>query len=178
MTRTVSMRRRCSSAMVGRDDNDAATANSVGKAVFDYARAWIRMRCRARASACCARTWAGIPMSTRRWNARSRTLKSAGAEVVDADIPTKGKWDDPEFEVLLFEFKAGVEHYLQTHDVAPKTLAQLIEFNKRTSAKEMPYFGRRSSRRRMRRARSAIRRTSKRARRRAASQAPKASMRR
>ena len=68
-------------------------------------------------------------------------LKSAGAEVVDAEIPTKGKWDDPEFEVLLFEFKAGVEHYLQTHNAPTRTLAQLIEYNKAHGAQEMPYFG-------------------------------------
>ena len=63
------------------------------------------------------------------------TLKSAGAEVVDAEIPTKGQWDEPEFEVLLFEFKAGLEHYLQTHDAPAKTLAQLIEFNKAHAAR-------------------------------------------
>ena len=55
--------------------------------------------------------------------------------------PTKGEWDDPEFEVLLFEFKAGLENYLQKHDAAPKTLAQLIEFNKAARRQEMPYFG-------------------------------------
>src|SRR5207342_317698 len=67
-------------------------------------------------------------------------LKSAGADVVDVEIPTKGKWDDAEFEVLLYEFKAGVEHYLQTHDAQVKTLPQLIAFNNAHVDQEMPYF--------------------------------------
>jgi len=68
------------------------------------------------------------------------TLQSAGATVVDAEVPTKGQWDEPEFEVLLYEFKAGLEHYLQTHDAGHKTLADLMAFNSANVPKEMPYF--------------------------------------
>lgn len=141
MTRTVSDAAAMLSAMVGRDDGDAATANSVGKAVFDYEK---RLDANALQG-----LRVGILRKEMGWHpdvdaAMERvvaTLKSAGAQVVDADIATKGKWDDPEFEVLLFEFKAGVENYLQKHEVAPKTLAQLIEFNNQHVAEEMPYFG-------------------------------------
>ncbi|MEO5962238.1 MAG: amidase family protein, partial [Thermomonas sp.] len=68
-------------------------------------------------------------------------LKAAGATIVDAEIPTAGKWDDAEYEVLLYEFKAGLEAYLAASDAPIKTLQGLIEFNKANAATEMPYFG-------------------------------------
>ena len=40
-------------------------------------------------------------------------MKEQGAVIVDpADIPTLGKFDDTEFEVLLYEFKADLNAYL------------------------------------------------------------------
>ena len=67
------------------------------------------------------------------------TMKAAGAAVVDAEIPTQGQWDDPEFEVLLFEFKAGLESYLQKQRRAGRRRSsQLIEFNKQHADEEMP----------------------------------------
>ena len=67
-------------------------------------------------------------------------LKAAGATVVDAEIPTQGKWEEAEFEVLLHDLKADLATYLATSDAPYKTLAELIAFNKRNAAKEMPYF--------------------------------------
>ncbi len=68
-------------------------------------------------------------------------LKAAGAEVVDAKIPTAGDWDEAEFEVLLYEFKAGLEAYLAASNAPVRTLAELIAFNKANAEREMPYFG-------------------------------------
>jgi len=67
-------------------------------------------------------------------------LKAAGATVVDAEIPTLGEWDKPEYQVLLYEFKADLESYLAASGAPYKTLAELIAFNKQHAAKEMPYF--------------------------------------
>lgn len=70
-------------------------------------------------------------------------LKAQGAIIVDnANIETKGKWGESEFEVLLYEFKADLNAYLATtNGDHPKTLAQLVEFNKRFSPQQMPHFG-------------------------------------
>ena len=68
-------------------------------------------------------------------------LKAAGAVVVDAKIPTAGDWDEAEFDVLLYEFKAGLEAYLAAADAPVRTLADLIAFNKANAVREMPYFG-------------------------------------
>lgn len=68
------------------------------------------------------------------------TLRAAGAHVVDAEIPTAGQWDEAEFEVLLYEFKHGLEAYLSASNAPHKTLSGLIAFNKANASKEMPYF--------------------------------------
>jgi amidase len=71
-------------------------------------------------------------------------MKREGAVIVDpADIPTHGKFDAPEFEVLLFEFKADLNKYLAglTPGDHPRTLKDLIDFNERNRDREMPYFG-------------------------------------
>jgi amidase len=59
-------------------------------------------------------------------------MKRRGATVVDpADIPTQGKFDDSELEVLLYEFKAGLNSYLASLGPrAPvKSLKEIIDFN-------------------------------------------------
>lgn len=71
-------------------------------------------------------------------------MKREGATIVDpADLPTHGKFDAPEFEVLLFEFKADLNKYLAGLPPGdhPRTLKALIEFNERNREREMPYFG-------------------------------------
>jgi amidase len=71
-------------------------------------------------------------------------LKRLGAVIVDpADIATAGQFDDSEFAVLLYEFKADLNKYLGewAPTAGAKTLEDLIAFNERTKDKEMPYFG-------------------------------------
>src|SRR5690606_5421809 len=59
-------------------------------------------------------------------------LRQHGAVLVDpADIPTHGMIGDPEFEVLLYEFKADLNTYLaRLGPAAPvRSLADAIRFN-------------------------------------------------
>ena len=73
-----------------------------------------------------------------------KAMEAAGATIVDgATLPTRGQFGDAEFEVLLYEFKAGVEAYLTSlGPAAPmKSLKDLIAFNEAHAAQEMPYFG-------------------------------------
>jgi len=67
-------------------------------------------------------------------------MRDAGATIVEVRIPTAGQWNKAEFEVLLYEFKDGVERYLREHDAPVKTLSELIAFNRANAATEMPYF--------------------------------------
>ncbi len=72
------------------------------------------------------------------------TMKGAGTIIVDpADLATTGKYDDSEFEVLLYEFKADLDAYLSgLGPSAPvKSLADVIAFNERNRDRELRYFG-------------------------------------
>jgi amidase len=72
-------------------------------------------------------------------------LKAAGATVIDPVVlPNLGKYDDAEEIVLQFEFKHDVNAYLAALPAssnAPRTLADLIAFDNREKAREMPWFG-------------------------------------
>jgi amidase len=73
-----------------------------------------------------------------------RVLSRHGATLIDpADMATVGTFDDGEFEVLLYEFKADLEAYLHALPAGARvrTLDDLIAFNRAHVADEMPFFG-------------------------------------
>jgi len=70
-------------------------------------------------------------------------MKSAGAVIVDpADLDSHGKFDETELLILLYELKADLNAYLATRrDAQVHSLADVIAFNEKHKAQEMPYFG-------------------------------------
>ena len=71
-------------------------------------------------------------------------LRDAGAVIIDpANIETAKQIDEPEYEVLLYEFKADLNAYLAgLGSAAPvHSLAEVIAFNEANRGKVMPYFG-------------------------------------
>ena len=71
-------------------------------------------------------------------------MKKQGATIVDpANIATLGKFDDGEFQVLLYEFKADLNKYLTWLGAASPvhSLKDVIAFNDAHKDQEMPYFG-------------------------------------
>jgi amidase len=71
-------------------------------------------------------------------------MKRQGAVIVDpADLPTQGKFDDSEFDAMLYEFKDGLNRYLagMADSVQVRSIEALIEFNEKNREREMPYFG-------------------------------------
>jgi len=70
-------------------------------------------------------------------------LKDQGAIIIDeTNFETKSQWGDAEFEVLLYEFKDELNKYLsKTADGIPKSLEQMIAYNKQHANSEMKYFG-------------------------------------
>ena len=71
-------------------------------------------------------------------------LKAAGATLVDpVDLPNQGKYDDAELIVLQYEFKHDLDVYLRALPAsanAPKSLKDLIAYDERERAREMPWF--------------------------------------
>jgi len=73
-----------------------------------------------------------------------RVIRELGAEIVDpVDLTSKKDLDQPEREVLLYEFKADLNAYLAAlgPDTPVHSLAEVIEFNERQADRVMPYFG-------------------------------------
>lgn len=71
-------------------------------------------------------------------------LRAHGAEVVDpANIPTLGRFDDTEFEVLLYEFNADMQKFLGWLGPAAgvRSIRDIIRFNEERRREEMPHFG-------------------------------------
>ena len=68
-------------------------------------------------------------------------LKQQGATIIEIEyLDNISKQAAAEFEVLEFEFKAGLNKYLSTANATVKTLADVIAFNKQNEDKAMPYF--------------------------------------
>ncbi len=144
MTRNVADAALLLTVLAGVDPRDEATRESRGRAATDYTKFLDRDGLRG-ARLGVARNFFGFNDHVDKLMAESiNAMKRSGAIIVDpANIPTAGKFDDSEFEVLLFEFKADLNRYLQERGLpAPaRSLKELIEFNERNRDREMPYFG-------------------------------------
>ena len=144
MTRTVADAAALLGAVVGLDGRDGATKTSVGHTQTDYTTFLDKAGLKG-ARIGVARNVAGFnPDVDKALDETIAAIRSAGAEVIDpADFATAGKFDAEELEVLLYEFKDGLNAYLAgVSDTAPvKTLAALIEWNEKERAREMPWFG-------------------------------------
>ena len=140
MTRSVADAAALLTAIAAADEADAATGEYTVRAAIDYT-AHLTADALKGARIGVVRKLMGYQPDTDAAMERAiAALKAAGATVVDAEIPTLGEWDKPEFEVLLYEFKADLERYLAAAGAPYKTLAELIAFNKQHAGEEMPYF--------------------------------------
>lgn len=84
------------------------------------------------------------PEVERQFEALLGVLRTAGAHLVDGlTMPRNGEWRDAETEVLLYEFKYGLNAYLAglPERGQPRTLEELIAFNLENSERSMPWFG-------------------------------------
>jgi amidase len=72
-----------------------------------------------------------------------QAMSDLGAVIVDpANIPHASEIFEPEFIVLLFEFKVDIAKYLsELSNTNMRTLADLIAFNDANADREMPWFG-------------------------------------
>lgn len=68
-------------------------------------------------------------------------LKQKGATIIEIDYIEKiNALGDDEFEILQYEFKDGLHHYLSTSNAKVKSLKEIIDFNMANEDKSMPYF--------------------------------------
>ena len=144
MTRSVEDAAILLSALTGVDPRDSYTKQSQGKTHPDYSK-FLDANGLKGARIGVARKFFGFSDRVDKLMADAiDAIKRAGAEIIDpADIPTHGKFDDSEGEVLLFELKTDLNEYLKGlgPNAPVHSLKEVIEFNERNRDKEMPYFG-------------------------------------
>jgi len=145
MARTVADAAVLLSILAGIDADDAATKAGAGKAAADYTKFLDPQGLKgARIGVARQRYFGYSQVTDRVIEAALDAMKQQGATIVDpADIVTAGQFDDSEFDVLLYEFKADLDRYLAGLGSAAKvhSLKDVIDFNERERAKEMPWFG-------------------------------------
>jgi len=144
MARTVTDAALLLGALAGVDPADPATKDAAAKGRRDYTSSLDAAGLKgARLGVVRQKLMGYSQFADRLMDAAVADMKAQGAIVVDpADIPTLGAFEDSELDVLLYEFKADLNTYLEW--VGPKapvrTLADIIAFNERMHDREMPYF--------------------------------------
>jgi amidase len=144
MARTVTDAAVLLNAMTGKDPRDAAMA-AAPAAPADYTAALKAEALKgARIGVARAQYFGYSAQADSLVVAATAVMKAQGATIVDpADIATADKLDACEIEVLLYELKTDLNAYLATRGTtaAARTLKDLIAFNEKERAREMPYFG-------------------------------------
>lgn len=141
MGRTVADVAICLGALTGTDKEDPKTIDSEGKFLKDY-------------SVCLKKDGfngkrIGVIKNSGGFSDRVDSLMrlaiadmtAQGAEIIEVEAPKSSEYDDASFEVLLYEFKDGLNKYFKgLGDDAPvKNISELIKFNKSDSI-ELKYF--------------------------------------
>jgi amidase len=144
MTRTVRDAAMLLGAIAGIDPRDVATNESQGKSVADYTQFLDKDGLRGMRLGIARKHFGFNDRVDKLMGDLLAEIKKLGAVLIDpADIPTTGKFDASEFEVLLYEFKADLNAYLAgLGPQAPvRSLKDIIDFNEKNRDREMPYFG-------------------------------------
>ena len=144
MARTVTDAAILLGAMTGIDSLDAITAASRNHVHADYTQFLDASGLRGARIGVARQSFGFNDHVDRVMTGAIDVIRQLGATVIDpANLESHGKYDDTEFEVLLYEFKADLNIYLAAlgPQVKTRTLADLIRFNEENRELEMPYFG-------------------------------------
>jgi amidase len=141
MARTVTDAAILLSAMAGPDAADAVTRSS---SIADYTKFLDANGLRGARIGVARKRYTGYSAASDAAFERAlKVMSGLGAVLVDpADMATVKSFDEPEFDVLLFEFKADLEAYLAGLPASSRmrTLDDLIAYNRSNERAEMPYF--------------------------------------
>jgi len=144
MARTVRDAALILGALTGVDRLDAITETSAGKAHGTY-EGWLDPAGLRGARIGVARAYAGFHEKVDQlFEDALDAMRAEGAEIIDPANPGSIRaMGAPEWEVLLYEFKADLNAYLAGlgPNVPVASLAEVIEFNERESTRQMQWFG-------------------------------------
>jgi amidase len=144
MARTVADAAILLGALAGVDPRDDATEGSRGKAPPNYTQFLDPNGLKDARIGVARRYFGSAGISSKLLEAALEEMKRLGATLIDpADDPPLGEFGDDEGVVMSYEFKAGINAYLASlgPNAPARTLQDLIDFNEKNRAKELPYFG-------------------------------------
>jgi len=143
MARTVTDAAILLQALAGADPRDPATAASEGR-IVEYAAVLDADGLKGARIGVAREVFGFHDRVDRLMEAALDDMRRLGAVIVDpVEFAHRDEIDDPEFEVLLYEFKADLNAYLAGlgPEAPARSLTDLIAFNERNRDREMPYFG-------------------------------------
>lgn len=141
MCRTVKDAAMLLGALAGQDTQDPYTAFSKGKILPDYTKFLEADGLKGKRIGVEKDGLKVSPGMDKLFQDAIAVLKSKGTTIVEIELYKEIKQaGKDEFTVLLYEFKDGVNNYLSKANSKMKTLADVIEFNKKNEYKAMPYF--------------------------------------
>ena len=141
MARSVTDAAMLLNALAGVDAADRETAGAVGKIPADYTALLKADALKGKRFGVLRQAMGYHPDVDASMERAIAMLASAGATVVDVRISTYSRWSDPEFQVLLYEFKDGLNAYLKQSGSPHSSLEALIAWNAANAGKAMPFFG-------------------------------------
>jgi amidase len=141
LARTVADAAAFLSVLAGTDEADKATSGSIGKIQKDYTVFLDKDALKGKRIGMDPKVLKQHEGVDELFQNALNDIKNAGAEIVEVSFLDKNReLGDAEFQVLLYEFKDGVNKYLATANAPVKTLEEVIAFNKANDSVSMPFF--------------------------------------
>ena len=144
MTRTVTDAAIVLGVLASIDLLDPVTESGRGKTYRDYTQILDPNGLRGARIGVGRRFFGANTRANKAFEAAIAAMKQAGAEVIDpADLPTHGKFGSAEQELMLYEFKAGLNTYFASlgPNAPVHSLQDVIDFNERNTDRELRFFG-------------------------------------
>jgi amidase len=141
MARTVHDAALLLGAGIGVDDYDSTTKKSEGKSFGDYTAYLKRDALKNKRIGIEKSHLTGNPDLVNLLRAAIKIMEAQGATIVEIDVLTPLKaLGNAEYQVLLYEFKDGLNKYLTQANTGVKNLKDLIAFDLKNEQTCMPFF--------------------------------------
>jgi len=141
MGRTVTDTALLLSALAGVDPADPAGARAEGHVAPDYLAHLTTDAWKGKRFGMLRDTMGYHPEVDAAADRTADLMIAAGAQVIDVAMKNYAQWDPPELDVLLYEFKDGLNRYLRSSGAPQASLAALIAWNRANRPAVMPFFG-------------------------------------
>ncbi len=141
MTRTVADAALLMNALAGVDDRDPAAGAAKDRIPADYTAFLKSDTLKGKRFGVLRQAMGFHPDADAAVDKLIDVMKAEGADVADVTIETYDQWNDSELDVLLYEFKDGLNQYLKASGSPHASLEAVMAFNKANARTVMPFFG-------------------------------------